>query len=110
MYSGQWQNGSDVVEKSWNTHVHDENSDMLLAHGGCSAGRREHALPYPGRQHSEVNVFRQWRIVSVSQEMLHPRTVETLATEDDKIAAVVRERWSSRYVARELGLLQPREV
>jgi len=42
--------------------------------------------------------------------MLHPRTVETTATEDDKIADVVRERRSSRYVARELGLLQPREV
>jgi hypothetical protein len=42
--------------------------------------------------------------------MLHPRTVETPATEDDKLVAVVRERWSSRYVARELELLQLREV
>jgi hypothetical protein len=38
-----------------------------------------------------------------------PRTVRTPANEDAKIAAVEREPWrSSRDIARELGLSQPR--
>jgi hypothetical protein len=103
-------------------YTYDEYCDMLLTLGDCNsrAGTDswEYALRYPCRRHPDANMFRRLEqrlrdTGSVTPTALmnagRPRTVRTPANEDAIIAAVEREPWrSSRDIARELGLSQPR--
>jgi hypothetical protein len=103
-------------------YTHDEYCDMLLTLGACNSragtAAREYALRYPGRRHPDANVFRRLEQClretgSVTSTALvnvgRPRTVRPPANEDAITAAVEREPWrSSRDIARELGLSQPR--
>jgi hypothetical protein len=95
---------------------------MLLTLGACNSragtAARQYALRYPGRRHPDANVFRRLEqrlreTGSLTPTALvnagRPPTVRTPANEDDTTAAVEREPWrSSRDIARELGLSQPR--
>jgi hypothetical protein len=102
-------------------YTHDEYCDMLLTLGArnsrAGTAAREYKLCYPGRRHSNANMFRRLEqrlreTGSVTPTALanagRPRTVRTPANEDVIIAAVEREPWrSSRDIARELRLSQP---
>jgi hypothetical protein len=90
--------------------------------GACNSragsAAREYALRSIGRRHPDANVFRRLELRLREKGSLiptalvnagRPRTVRTPSNEDAVIAAVGRGPWrSSRVIARELGLSQPR--
>jgi hypothetical protein len=94
----------------------------LLTLSACnsqaSTAAWQYALHYPGRRHTDANVFRRLKqrlreTGGVTPMALvnagRPRTVRTVANENAIIAAVDRELWrSSRDIARKLGLTQPK--
>jgi hypothetical protein len=78
----------------------------------------QYSLPYPGRRHPDAIVFRrlELRLRETGREKRmenvntgHPPIVRTPVNKVAVTVAVKREPWrSSREIARELGLSQPR--